>query len=307
MNTSRNKSALLPRLHDDASYNLLLKNETYAKENKLMDASLLSPCIEITGYDMPVSMMVPMVNREEEMRHIVQRNPGYFIQVQQQVDDEKTFEKLKSTLYAPRQILSDQDWLWRIEKLLTKLSPALWERFQALIDYFPTINPTKSDSSESASSTTPPTMVLTDSPTEAISRNSSSSSSSSSSLSSSHLLTARPPLLAQLKEQHEDRESASGSTATSSTSSFRYLYDDHGFFFDPRIRHSKTWQKDLDAFLQECKLAMKADAYHRFIHWLFASPSKVTDANWESALYESLNYYPILFLKLKDWIDHQVE
>ncbi|CAO3599608.1 unnamed protein product [Absidia cylindrospora] len=282
MHSSRNKAALF-----DASNHFLLENETYANENKLMDASLLSPCIEISGYDMPVSMMVPMVNREEEMQHIVQRNPGYFIQVQQKIDDEKTFEKLKSTLYASRQTLSDQDWLWRIEKLLTKLSPALWERFQALIDYFPP-SPTKSDSSEA--STTPPSMVLTDSPT-----------------SSSHLLTARPPLLAQLKEQHQDRVSASGSTATSSTSSFRYLYDDHGFFFDPRIRHSKTWQNDLDAFLHECKLAMKADAYHRFIHWLFASPSKVTDANWESALYESLNYYPILFLKLKDWIDHQVE
>ncbi|CAO3595517.1 unnamed protein product [Absidia cylindrospora] len=282
---SPSNASLPPRL-DDTSIILLggAQNTIHPKNdnsgNDLIDtAALLSPCIELAGYDMPSSMIVPMINREEEMHQVVQRNPGYFVQVQQQAVDEHTFKKFQSTLYATRHQLNDQDWLRRIEIFLTKLSPSLWERFQALVDHYPTV--------PGPSHQTPP-----DTPISAV--------------STPTFLSARPPLLSQLHNGQEGSSSCSTSTLDTS-SSFRYLYDDHGYFFDPQIRQKKTFRADAAPFLQECKVAMEEKEYDLFVHWLFAASSKINNEYWESALYECLNHHPILFLKLKDWIDHELE
>ncbi|ORZ09508.1 hypothetical protein BCR42DRAFT_423554 [Absidia repens] len=286
---SPSNASLPPRL-DDTSIILLggAQNTIHPMNdnngNDLTDtaAALLSPCIELAGYDMPSSMIVPMINREEEMHQVVQRNPGYFVQVQQQVVDEHTFKKFQSTLYATRHQLNDQDWLKRIEHFLVKLSPSLWERFQALVDHYPAPGP---------SHQTPPHTPITD-------------------VSTPSVLSARPPLLSQLHEQKYNGQEGLSSCSTSTldtSSSFRYLYDDHGYFFDPQIRQKKSFPTDVMPFLQECKMAMEEEEYGLFVHWLLADSSKINNEYWESALYECLNHHPILFLKLKDWIDHELE
>ncbi|KAI8090009.1 uncharacterized protein BX664DRAFT_334478 [Halteromyces radiatus] len=285
---SLTKKESLPPIVDESSILLLGRgqdiNEAIDDKN---EAVLLSPGIEVTGYELPDSMLVPFVVREEEIVQVIQRNPGFITQVQQQVDDH-TFTRFKSTLFAPRHDINDHDWLLRIENLLSKLSTPIWENFQALVDHFPTSTSSTTDESDHQSSPKSPMPIST------------------TPLSTPTLLSARPPLLAQLKEQRYDRGSST-STATSGASSFRYLYDDHGYFFDPRIRKSKTWMTDFEPLLNECKTVMKSDDYRLFVHWLFVSPSHITDDHWESALYECLNQYPMLFLKLKDWIDQKIE
>jgi hypothetical protein len=161
----------------------------------------------------------------------------------------------------------------------------MWEKFQVLVGHFP------ADQQQQPNIQTPPSPSPVVTPI----------------ISTPTFLSARPPLLAQLKEQQNDKSSSSSSSNSTGASSFRYLYEDHGYFFDPRIRNRKSWQSALDPFLQECKLAMKHAEYRLFVHWLFVSSSQVTDEHWECALYESLNHHPILFLKLKDWIDNHVE
>ncbi|KAI8343925.1 hypothetical protein BC941DRAFT_477670 [Chlamydoabsidia padenii] len=185
---SQNNYALPPKLDDTSIISLAGGGRNVADlMDDDIDPPLLSPCIEITGFEMPASMIVPMINREEEILLVVRRNPDYFTQVQKQLDV-STCKKFESTLYAPRQKLNDQEWLCRIENLLVKLSPTLWERFQVLIDHYPTLARDQNPNIQS-----PPPLTPVSTP-------------------------FFPPFLAQLKEQK--KSSSSHSIATSGASSF---------------------------------------------------------------------------------------
>ncbi|KAJ8655994.1 hypothetical protein O0I10_008434 [Lichtheimia ornata] len=108
------------------------------KHSPLNEDDLLSPSIsrsnsiDINAQAVPDTILVALLDRDEEMRHLVQHNTAFFSSLRSHLYH--NWSRFENTLYCPRSKMSDQDWMGRISKALHAVPPLL-QQFKDLVGY----------------------------------------------------------------------------------------------------------------------------------------------------------------------------
>ncbi|KAG0166697.1 hypothetical protein DFQ30_006880 [Apophysomyces sp. BC1015] len=124
-----------------ASVTFDLSNIPRALANDFNDGSLLSPSIsspgsissiDISAQAVPDSILVALLDRENEMYELVRHNHAFFSSLQTHLQSK--WQRFENTLYCPRSQMADEDWLERIGRALNG-TPSLLEKFKELVGY----------------------------------------------------------------------------------------------------------------------------------------------------------------------------
>ncbi|KAI7878691.1 hypothetical protein K492DRAFT_170646 [Lichtheimia hyalospora FSU 10163] len=108
------------------------------KHSPLNEDELLSPSIsrsnsiDINAQAVPDTILVALLDRDEEMRQLVQHNTVFFSSLRSHLYH--NWSRLENTLYCPRSKMNDQDWMDRISKALHAVPPLL-QQFKDLVGY----------------------------------------------------------------------------------------------------------------------------------------------------------------------------
>ncbi|KAI9322139.1 hypothetical protein BX666DRAFT_1815107, partial [Dichotomocladium elegans] len=101
---------------------------------QLLSPSSRCSSIDISAQAVPDTILVALLDRDEEMRHLVRHNRAFFNTLKSHLYTQ--WPKFENTLYCPRQRMPDQDWMDRITKALAPVPPLL-QQFKDLVGYMP--------------------------------------------------------------------------------------------------------------------------------------------------------------------------
>lgn len=98
------------------------------------DAQLLSPSnsIDICAQAVPDTILVALLDRDEEMRQLVSHNHAFFSTLRTHLHP--NWSRFENTLYCPRSQMPDADWIRRIGKAM-QAAPSLLQQFYDLVGY----------------------------------------------------------------------------------------------------------------------------------------------------------------------------
>ncbi|CAO3617458.1 unnamed protein product [Cunninghamella blakesleeana] len=113
-------------LKDQVNNDLL---EAEDEENEILN----SPTIDINAHIVPDTILVALLNRDQEMKELVKHNQSFFNTIQLQLG-KKEWQYLQRILYSQRQQLNDYQWLSKIEKCLNRIPTAI-STFKDLVGY----------------------------------------------------------------------------------------------------------------------------------------------------------------------------
>ncbi|KAI9299546.1 hypothetical protein BJ944DRAFT_274142 [Cunninghamella echinulata] len=101
------------------------------EEEKEKEENLCSPNIDIHAHMVPDTILVALLNRDQEMKELVQHNQPFFKSIQLQLGKKEwhTFEKI---LYSPRQQYNDYQWMMKIKGYLNRI-PTSFITFKDLV------------------------------------------------------------------------------------------------------------------------------------------------------------------------------
>jgi hypothetical protein len=104
-----------------------------AVQQQEQEEQLPSPSIDINAHMVPDSILVALLDREQEMKGLVQHNLSFFQSIQQHLGPAQ-WQDFERTLYCGRQQLSDNQWMTKIEDLLDQV-PCMVGTFKELVGY----------------------------------------------------------------------------------------------------------------------------------------------------------------------------
>ncbi|KAL1925288.1 uncharacterized protein VTP21DRAFT_171 [Calcarisporiella thermophila] len=96
-----------------------------------LDEPAKSP--QIPAQILPDEICVALLEREVEMRELMQANPDFFDLLKHSLSEED-WERLQRVLLAPREAVNDVQWVQRVKELLVS-SPAYYQKFKLLVGY----------------------------------------------------------------------------------------------------------------------------------------------------------------------------
>ncbi|ORY97906.1 hypothetical protein BCR43DRAFT_490540 [Syncephalastrum racemosum] len=98
------------------------------------DIQLLSPSnsIDISAQAVPDTILVALLDRDQEMRQLVSHNHAFFSALRTHLHP--NWDRFENTLYCPRSQMPDVDWIKRIEKAM-QAAPSLLQQFYDLVGY----------------------------------------------------------------------------------------------------------------------------------------------------------------------------
>ncbi|KAI7872823.1 hypothetical protein BDF14DRAFT_1739645 [Spinellus fusiger] len=97
--------------------------------------------VDLAAHSVPNSILVALLDRDKEMRGLVQHNRQFFDSLKLHLPNWSCFE---NTLYCHRSQLNDKDWMDHIGSALRAMPPTL-DRFKALVGYIEESTPLKVD------------------------------------------------------------------------------------------------------------------------------------------------------------------
>ncbi|KAI8086632.1 uncharacterized protein BX664DRAFT_282719 [Halteromyces radiatus] len=106
---------------------------TMNKDQKQQEQAPPSPCIDICAHMVPSTILVALLDREQEMRGLVRHNMPFFETLQLHLGPTQ-WPLFEDILYRDRQQLSDKEWMSRIEQFLNQV-PSLLGTFKELVGY----------------------------------------------------------------------------------------------------------------------------------------------------------------------------
>ncbi|ORZ20457.1 hypothetical protein BCR42DRAFT_488966 [Absidia repens] len=118
---------------DLSSITITTASEPIEHQQTIKDPQLPSPCIDISAHMVPDSILVALLDREQEMKGLVQHNLPFFQTVQQHIGPAQ-WPAFETVLYCDRQQLPDKEWMSRIEHWLDQV-PSMVGTFKELVGY----------------------------------------------------------------------------------------------------------------------------------------------------------------------------
>ncbi|KAI8331949.1 hypothetical protein BC941DRAFT_438032 [Chlamydoabsidia padenii] len=108
-------------------------NKDHPSLQEQQQEELPSPSIDINAHMVPDSILVALLDREQEMKGLVHHNLPFFQSIQQHLGPDQWIE-FEKVLYCSRQQLSDKQWMIKIEDLLDQV-PCMVGTFKELVGY----------------------------------------------------------------------------------------------------------------------------------------------------------------------------
>ncbi|CAO3626467.1 unnamed protein product [Cunninghamella echinulata] len=116
----------LPTLQTDME-----EEEDKDEDKEEKEENLCSPNIDIHAHIVPDTILVALLNRDQEMKELVQHNQPFFKSIQLQLG-KKEWHTLEEILYSPRQQYNDYQWMMKIKGYLNRI-PTSFITFKDLV------------------------------------------------------------------------------------------------------------------------------------------------------------------------------